>query len=146
MSVLYLLLTLAFAGALLALLLRPATRAGVVWGLAALLPIMAAMTAALSVQARAARTLADYPPRPITLTISDGIFKREIELDFMDAACVERAVRLRTETILTTPGGPLRLGAKSQVKGTLPPQKVVEALTLRGQLVCPNLQAVQDRA
>ncbi|CAM4037403.1 hypothetical protein [Deinococcus marmoris] len=145
MSVLYLLLTLAFAGALLALLARPAARAGIVWGLAALLPLMAAMTGALSVQARSARTLADHPPRPVTLTISDGIFKRAVVLDFMDAACVERAVRLRSEAILTTPDGPLRLGAGSQVEGTMLPQNVVEALTLRGELNCPNLRAVLEK-
>ena len=144
MSVLYLLLTLAFAGVLLALLARPAARAGIVWGLAALLPLLAAMTGALSVQARSARTLAAYPATPVTLTISDGIFKRAVILDFMDAACVERAVRLRSEAILATPGGPLRLGAESQVEGSLPPQPVVEALTLRGELNCPNLKAVQD--
>lgn len=61
------------------------------------------MTGALSVQARSARTLAAYPAGPVTLTISDGIFKRAVVLDFMDAACVERAVRLRSEAILSTP-------------------------------------------
>ncbi|AIZ44043.1 hypothetical protein QR90_01255 [Deinococcus radiopugnans] len=145
MSVLYLLLTLAFAGVLLALLVRPAARAGIVWGLAALLPLLAAMTGALSVQARSARTLAAYPAGPVTLTISDGIFKRAVVLDFMDAACVERAVRLRSEAILSTPGGPLRLGATSQVEGAMPPRAVVEALTLRGELTCPNLKAVRER-
>jgi hypothetical protein len=144
MSVLYLLLTLAFAGVLLALLARPAARAGIVWGLAALLPLLAAMTGALSVQARSARTVAAYPALPVPLTISDGIFKRTVVLDFMDAACVERAVRLRSEAILTTPGGPLRLGSGSRVAGVMPPRPVVEALTLRGELNCPNLKAVQD--
>ncbi len=145
MSVLYLLLTVAFAGVLLALLARPAARASLVWGLAALLPLLAAMTAALGAQARAARTLAASSTAPVTLTISDGIFKRAVTLAFGDAACVERAVRLRSEAILTTPGGPLRLGAGSRVEGVLPPQAVVEALTLRGELNCPNLKAVQER-
>ncbi|CAM3606188.1 hypothetical protein [Deinococcus frigens] len=145
MSALYLVLTLAFAGALLALLARPVARAGVVWGLAALLPLLAAMTGALDVQARAARTLAAYPPRPVTLTISDGVFKRVVVLDFMDAACVERAVRLRSKAILTTPGGPLRLGTGSRLEGTMPPQPVVDALTLRGELNCPHLKAVQEK-
>lgn len=145
MSALYLLLTLAFAGVLLALLVRPAGRAGLVWGLSALLPLLAAMTGALGVQARAARTLAAHPAAPVTLTISDGIFGRTVVLDFLDAACVERAVRLRSEAVLTTPGGPLRLGANSRVVGALPPQPVVEALTLRGELICPNLKAVQER-
>lgn len=145
MPTLYLLLTLAFAGVLLALLARPAARAGVVWGLSALLPLLAALTGALDVQARSARTLAAYPARPATLTISDGIFRRTVVLNLQDAACVERAVRLRSEAVLTTPGGPSRLGAGSRVEGRLPPQPVVEALTLRGELSCPNLKAVQEK-
>ena len=64
LSALYLLLTLAAAGALLALLRWPEhARAGVVWGLAALLPLLAALAGALAGQARAARTLAAYLSR-----------------------------------------------------------------------------------
>ncbi|GGR52948.1 hypothetical protein GCM10008959_13000 [Deinococcus seoulensis] len=51
MNALYLLLTLATAALLLLFLLRPgAARAGAVWGLAATLPLLAAMVVALGGQ------------------------------------------------------------------------------------------------
>ncbi|GAA5511517.1 hypothetical protein Dcar01_00228 [Deinococcus carri] len=141
---LYLLFTLAFAAALLVLLWRPgAARALMVWGLAALLPLLAALAGALGGQARASRTLAGYVPQPVWVTFVNGPELRTLLLDARDAACVERAVRLHTRSELLTPeGDPVRLEAQTQVLGTLPPQPVVEALGLQGTLTCPDLRAL----
>lgn len=138
---LYLLLTLAFAGALLALLLRPGTARGpVVWGLAAGLPLLAAVAGALSGQARAGRALASYTPAPVTLTVVNRESLHTLTLDAWTAACVERAVRLRTPSALLTPGGHVLLVEGTRVEGALPPREVVEALGIRGDLTCPQLR------
>ncbi|WP_216320083.1 hypothetical protein [Deinococcus aestuarii] len=140
---LYLLLTLTFAGVLLALLLRPGVaRAGAVWGLAALLPLLVACAGALVGQARAARVLAGFDPRPVTITVTNGDTSRSLTLSAGEAACVERAVRLHTRSELLTPGGPVPLLPDTRVTGPLPPQAVVEALGVRGGLSCPGLRAL----
>ncbi|WP_102127774.1 hypothetical protein [Deinococcus planocerae] len=143
LAALYLLLTLAFAGVLLALLLRPgAARAGAVWGLAALLPLLAACAGALVGQARAARVLAGFEARPVTVTVTNGDASRTLTLSARDAACVERAVRLHTRSELLTPEGSVPLLPDTRVTGSLPPQAVVEALGVRGGLSCPGLRAL----
>lgn len=143
---LYLLLTLACAGALLALLHWPGkARAGAVWGLAALLPLLAALTGALAGQARAERTLAAYyTPRPVTLTVVNGAERRTLTLEAQAAACVERAVRLRTPSVLLVPRGRVFLVEGTRVTGDLPPRAVVEALGIRGDLSCPSLRTLTE--
>lgn len=139
---LYLLLALAFAGALVALLLRPgAARAGVVWGLAAGLPLLAALAGALAGQTRAARALEGYSPAPVPVALVNGVSRTTLTLAPADAACVERALRLGVRSELRTTGQPIPLTAQTRVEGTLPPSEIVEALTLRG-LGCPNVRAV----
>lgn len=143
---LYLLLTLAFAGGLLALLLRPgAARGPVVWGMAAGLPLLAAMAGALSAQARAARTLAGYTLSPVTVTVVNRDRLHTLTLDAQTAACVERAVRLNTPSALLTPRGRVLLVEGTRVKGALPPREVVEALGLRGVLACPQLRTLSEK-
>ncbi|EYB68737.1 hypothetical protein DEIPH_ctg017orf0074 [Deinococcus phoenicis] len=142
---LYLLFTLAFAGALLALLWRPgAARAMVIWGLAALLPLLAAVAGALTGQVRATRTLAAYAPQPVTVTIVNGAGRQTLTLSPRDAACVERAVRLHSRSELLTARNPVPLSQDTHIVGALPPQSVVEALGIRGTLTCPNLRALPD--
>ncbi|GAA5532162.1 hypothetical protein [Deinococcus aluminii] len=144
---LYLLFTLAFAAVLLALLWRPgAARGSVVWGLAALLPLLAAVAGALTGQARSARVLADYAERPVTVTILNGADTRVLTLDTRDAACVERAVRLHTRSELLAGQASVPLVGTTRVLGELPPQPVVEALGIRGTLSCPHLRALPDEA
>ncbi|WP_019585029.1 hypothetical protein [Deinococcus apachensis] len=141
---LYLLLTLAFAGVLLLLLWRPGEARGmVVWGLAALLPLLAAVAGALAGQARAARVLAGYDAQPGVVTIMNGGASRTLILDPRDAACVERAVRLHTRSELIAGGERVPLVGDTRVTGDLPPQAVVEALGIRGALNCPNLRALK---
>lgn len=141
---LYLLLTLAFAGVLLLLLWRPgAARGTVVWGLAALLPLLAAVAGALAGQARTARVLAAYEPRPVAVTIVNGGVSQSLILDAGDAACVERAVRLHTRSELLAGQNRVPLVPGTRVLGELPPRAVVEALGLRGALSCPNLRALR---
>jgi hypothetical protein len=142
---LYLLLTLACAGVLLALLRWPGqARAGAVWGLAALLPLLAALAGALAGQARAARTLANYTPRPVTLTFVNRTGRQTLTLEAQAAACVERAVRLRTPSALLVPQGRVFLVEDTRVTGNLPPQAVVEALGIRGDLTCPQLRTLTE--
>lgn len=141
---LYLLLTLAFAGVLLLLLLRPgAARGMVVWGLAALLPLLAAVAGALDGQARAARVLAGYDLQPVTVTIVNGGGAQTVALGPQDAACVERALRLHTRSELLVGQTRIPLVQDTRVLGELPPQPVVEALGIRGALGCPNLRALE---
>jgi len=142
---LYLLLTLAFAGALLALLLRPgAARGPVVWGIAAGLPLLAALAGALSGQARAERTLAGFVPGPVTVTVVGRGERRTLTLDAGHVACVERAVRLNTPSALLTPEGRVLLVEGTRVEGALPPREIVEALGIRGDLVCPDLRPLTE--
>lgn len=141
---LYLLLTLAFAGALLLLLWRPgAARGMVVWGLAALLPLLAAVAGALAGQTRAARVLAGYDPQPVTVAIVNGDVSQSLTLEAGDAACVERALRLHTRSELLAGQTRIPLVQDTRVLGELPPQPVVEALGIRGALSCPNLRTLE---
>ncbi|MFD2610311.1 hypothetical protein ACFSR9_12820 [Deinococcus taklimakanensis] len=143
----YLVLTLAFTAVLALLLRRPgAARPGVIWGLAAGLPVLAALTAALDGQARAARVLESYVPAPVNVTVTNGRRTQALQLDARDAACVERARRLHSEVELRTPGQPVQFLNSSVVTGALPDPRFVQALTLRGELECPNLRALEVRA
>ena len=146
LPLLYLLLTLLLTAALLLFLCWPgAARAPVVWGLAAGLPVMAGMTAALDGQARAGRVLEAYHPAPVTVTVTNGARTQALQLSARDAACVERARRLRSEVELLTPGAPVPFLKSSVVRGALPEARFVEALTLRGELTCPNLKTLNAR-
>ena len=141
MSVLYLLLTLLCAGTLLLFLARPGlARPLVVWGLAALLPVLAALAAALGAQARAARVLAQGGLEPTQVTLTSGGRTQTLTLSGPEAACLERALRLRSKLTLGTPGNAVTVRPGARVQGTLPPRQVVEALTLRGELSCPTVR------
>ncbi|MPY66047.1 hypothetical protein F8S09_04965 [Deinococcus sp. SDU3-2] len=141
---LYLLLALALAGALVALLLRPGSaRAGVVWGLAAGLPLLAALAGAFAGQSRAVRVLEGYAPAPVPVVLVHGVRRTTLTLSAADAACVERALRLGVRSELRTTGQPIPLTGETRVEGALPPTEIVGALTLRG-LTCPNVRAVPE--
>lgn len=142
---LYLLLTLVCAAGLGTLLLRPGSaRAGGVWAVAALLPLLAATTAALTGQARAEQTLSQFSDQPVTVMLTnsaeDGMDARPVTLNTNDAACLERKLRLMTPTTqasLQVPGlAPIPLSAATTVQGQLPPQTITEALEVRGSLSC----------
>ncbi|KEF33239.1 hypothetical protein RDMS_13680 [Deinococcus sp. RL] len=142
LAALFLLLALAFVGALAALLFRPgAARAGTVWGLAAGLPLLAALAGAFAGETRAARTLQGDAPPSFPVVLVHGAARTRLTLAPSDAACVERALRLGVPSELRTSGPTLRLTPETRVEGTLPPREVVEALTLRG-LKCPHVRAL----
>ncbi|GHF49695.1 uncharacterized SAM-binding protein YcdF (DUF218 family) [Deinococcus metalli] len=144
MSAAYLLLTLMVTGLLLLLLSRPgAARAMTVWSLAALLPLLCALSAALSAQGRAARVLATAAPQDTQVTVTTGGAARTLMLSAQDAACVERAVYLNAHVTLDTAAGPLPLGPGTRVTGPLPSRAAVEAQVIRGTLRCPHLHAVR---
>jgi lysylphosphatidylglycerol synthetase-like protein (DUF2156 family) len=145
LPILYLLLTLICAAGLGLLLLRPGSaRAGAVWAVAALLPLLAAVTAALTGQARAAQTLSNFSAQPVTVMLvnssESGTDARPITLNTNDAACLERKLRLMTPTTqasLQVPGlAPIPLSAATTLQGDLPPQTITEALELQGKLGC----------
>jgi hypothetical protein len=142
---LYLLVTLICAAGLGVLLLRPgAARAGAVWAVAALLPLLAAMTSALTGQARATQTLSAFSAQPVTVVLVNpaevGTDARPVTLNTNDAACLERKLRLMTPTTrasLQVPGlAPIPLSAATTLEGQLPPQTITEALEVRGDLSC----------
>lgn len=144
-SALYLGVCLLFAAALLLFLLRPGVaRPLVVWGVAALLPLLAALASALQAQAGAARVLGRAALQGGTVTINNGFVTRTVTLAPQDAACLERAVRLRSRVNFPTTQGPILLNGHTTVTGPLPPSAVVEALTLRGELDCAALRAAPE--
>lgn len=139
MFAVYALLCLLFLAALVLLLLRPgAARAASVWGLAALLPVLCALAVALGAQARAAREVRAAPPRGAAVTVTRAGQTQTYALTGIEAACVERAVRLHSKVVLRTGAGDLKLDKDVAVNGTLPDRRIVEALAVRGDLRCPR--------
>ena len=57
---------------------------------------------------------------------------------------VERAVRLNTPSALLTSRSRVLLVEGTRVEGALPPRAVVEALGIRGDLVCPQLRTLTE--
>ncbi|KQR41096.1 hypothetical protein [Deinococcus sp. Leaf326] len=143
LTAVYLLVTLLTALILVIFLLRAgAARAMVVWGIAATLPLLAALTASLSGQARATRALQDYVPQSTQVVVQTAARDYDLVLNPEDAACLERTVRLRSEADLVSGNQTVPVRADTLVTGTLPPSAVVEALTVRGQLGCHNFHSV----
>ena len=143
----YLVITVLAALLLLVLLLRGGlARPMTVWGLTALLPLLVALSVALGSQARAKDTLNNYRPQSTPVVISSGGKEYDAVLTAGQAACLERAQRLRTDADLNLGEGrdliPLRTGF--QVTGELPTQAQVEALSVRGQLACPEFRHVEQ--
>lgn len=142
-TVFFLLLTLLSAAILVIFLFRAgAARPMTVWALAATLPVLAAMTAANAGQARANRVLRSYDPTPVTVAIQTEGQTFEVTLSPDDAVCLERAVRLNTDSDLMVPQSliPIPIRKGTTVTGALPSTAVVEALSLRGQLRCPDFK------
>jgi hypothetical protein len=134
------------AGALVLLLSRPGTaRAMTVWGLAALLPVLGALSAALAAQGRASRVLGSAPRTASRVTFTTAGVARTLTLAPPDAACVERARYLSAPVTLDTPSGPLVIGPGTRVDGTLPTREAVEAQVIRETLSCPHVHAVRAR-
>lgn len=127
---------------LLVLLLRAGTaRAASVWGLAALLPVLIALTAALGSQAQAERELRGYQPQSSVAVVRTAGVEYDVVLDGREAACLERTLRLKTRTSLRlNEGAPIPIDASTEVIGPLPSARVVEALGIRGQLQCRDLE------
>lgn len=143
LTALYLFLTLLTALILVIFLLRAgAARAMVVWGVAAVLPLLAALTASLGGQARAERALRAYVPQSTQVVVQTAARDYDLILSPEDAACLERTVRLRSEADLVSGDQRVPVRADTLVTGTLPPREVVEALTVRGLLGCHNFRAV----
>ncbi|WP_233554705.1 hypothetical protein [Deinococcus cavernae] len=136
-TVLFLALTLLTTAILLLFLWRAGNaRALTVWLLAALLPLLAALTASLWGQARAQRALQGYAPAPVVVDIITGKRRYRASLTALDAACLERNLRLEWEGRLSTPPWFIPIDRHSSVIGTLPPSDVVQALSVTGQLRC----------
>ena len=142
----FLLLTLFSALVLVIFLLRAgAARPASVWALAALLPVLAAMTASKAGQARAERTLRDYPAAAVSVVVHTAGRDYPATLDAESAACLERLGRLHSESNLERPQGTIPIRRSTTVDGALPPSEVVEALSLRGRLDCQNFKALKKR-
>lgn len=141
MSALYTLLTALAAGLLVFLLRRPGTaRAMTVWALAALLPVLAALSAALAAQGRAAQVLSTAPVQGAQVTVTTAGQSRALQLSRLDAACLERALRLNARVTLDAPGERVNVQPGTRVSGPLPDQATVDAMSIRG-LTCPNVHA-----
>ncbi len=144
-TALFLLLTLLSAAVLVIFMLRAgAAKPMTIWALAALLPVLAAMTAANAGQARAQRTLGQYAPAPAAVVIRTGGRAFPATLEAGDAACLERDLRLRAEHNLLTPRGFIPIRQDTRVDGALPSRQVVDALSLRGELNCKNFRPVAE--
>ncbi len=143
---LYLIISILMGLALIALLLRPGpARPIALWLLAALLPVLVSVTAALYGQAQAQRSLAAFDPavRDRALAWRDaggGENSATVSLSGLDAACVVRA---------TQRGGTYKLSASvlfvphgAQLLGAWPSREQADALMLSGQLGCRRLSRV----
>lgn len=142
----FLVVTLLSTLVLLLFLVRVgAARAVNVWALAALLPVLAAMTASFGSQARANRTLQEYAPQPVSVGIvtAGRLYRAALNAD--EAACLERSIRLNWHGQLNTPQGFIPIDQDSVVQGALPPSAVVEALGVRGQLRCASFSSGQKK-
>ena len=140
MTLVYLLITALMTLALLALLLRPGpARPLTLWLLAALLPVLVSVTAALSGQAQAAKTLqrfdASVQNRALAWRDAQGTENTAtLSLSGLDAACVVRVVNR---------GGTYQLSASqlfvprdAQLIGPWPSRAEADALMLSGKLGC----------
>lgn len=145
LSAVYLVITALAVLLLLAFLLRGGVaRPMTVWGLSALLPLLAALSVALTSQARAAQTLASYHPQTVPVVVETAGEQYDAVLSARQAACLERAKRLQIDTDFRAEkdSEPIPLRKGSQVTGELPTQAVVEALGVKGQLSCPEFRHV----
>ncbi len=145
---LYTLLALLFTAVLLLMLWRPGlARPVTVWALAAGLPVLAAVAAALTGQARADRVTAGYLPVPVTVTVNALGRTRTLQLTAQDAACLTRARMNGTDQtlVLPAPEAPLRLPKGAEITGVLPAERIVQALTVQGRLLCRNLRVATER-
>lgn len=149
MLAVYLALTLLALLLLLALLRTGAVRPMTVWLLATLLPLLAALTAALNTQAQAQRTLKTYQPDDVAVVLKTAGREYDVVLNARQAACLERTLRLRTKVNLTLPNeaDPVPLRPGTRAIGDLPKPRHVDALGIRGQLSCPEFRAMpSDKA
>lgn len=146
LSLVFLLLTLAVTAALLFMLLRPGAWRGVqVWALAALVPLLAALSASLNAQARAQRTLEHSALFGTQVNIITANRQYSAVLNPEEAACLERNLRLHWEGRLHTPGGFIPVNAKSQVTGRLPDPAAVDALSVQGRLKCKSFTSARKK-
>ncbi len=142
----FFLLTLLSALILVVFLLRAgAARPMTVWALAALLPVLAAMTAANAGQARANRVLSGYSAAPSQVVLHTAGRDYPLTLNLVAAGCLERTMRLRGESNLELPQGVVPIRKDTAIDGQLPPTDVVEALSLRGQLDCHEFKPLKKR-
>lgn len=130
--------------AIVALLLKPGrARAGSMWLLVALLPVLVALTAALGARAQAGAALVDFDdrPRPVTLRWSGG--QTRAQLSGTEAACLERMVALKATGDYRLGGQTVRIVPGARLSGDLPSAAQVQALTLSDRLVgCRPLRRV----
>lgn len=140
----FLLLTLLTAAVLVIFMFRSGrARPLSLWGLAALLPLLAAMSAAQASQSRAQRALRDWSPVRATYTVHTAGRVYAVTLSGEDAACLEQALRLRSNVNLRTPAGLVPVREGSTADGPLPSREVVGALGVRGTLSCRAFEAVK---
>ena len=140
MTTLYFAITAVLTLSLLGLLLRPGqTRPMTLWLLAALLPVLVAVTAALWQQDEVQASLTGFDPAPrqrlmIWRDQQGELDRNIITLSGLDAACVVRAAQrggsyeLAGQAVLVPPG--------TRLLGAWPSAEQAEALMLSGQLGC----------
>lgn len=134
LPLLFLLISLGVAALLLLFLRTGAARAFTVWLLAATLPLLAALSAALAGQAHAKRVL-DAAPATYTVYLRTAGQSYTLKLSAPAAACLHKSVRLHTGGHLHTPQGDLPLNDQTEVSGDWPAPATEQALDLRG-LAC----------
>lgn len=117
--------------AIVALLLKPGrARAGSLWLLVALLPVLVALTAALGARAQAGAALAGFDDRPRPVTVLGPTNPVTVQLSGTEAACLERMVALKATGDYRLGGQTLRIVPGARLTGDLPSPAQVQALTL----------------
>lgn len=132
---------------LLALLLRPAESPTKVWLLAALLPVLWAVTAAIRGQEAAGRALAHFDggvrPRTLAWRTPQGTVQSVTwALSGADAACIVRSSGRGGHYQLSS--GPVNLPSDLELLGDWPTPEEARALLLQGRLACRHLDAAGE--
>lgn len=144
-ALIYVLITVFVVLALVILLMRSLMSAHHVWTVALLAPLFFSISVVLirGENASLALSAADHAPTSAEVRTNDIIYV--LELGYQEAACLQRAIRLKSNIDISRPDGevvPLR--THSKVTGLLPAQTAVNAWGVLGKLQCSNFKTLYN--
>lgn len=139
----YIALTALVVGILLWFLFSPRVPARTVWGFALTAPLFFTLCVMLLSQEKARAALNPNDMLPIVAEIETDRENYSVQLSYIEAACLKRAVILNSAINIERVGqDPVPLRADSKVSGDLPSQQAVDAWGVLGKLSCPRFKAL----